>query len=477
MKENKSGKLSRRDFLRLAGLTGGTLLAGGLAGCGGAAAPTAPAPTTAPQAPAATVQPTSAPAVVQPTGTVKFWHVWGGDRQPIMEGIIADFHKEFPDIKVEHTVLSQQGLYEKYLTAIAGGDTPEVMMIHSRQMPSFADKDSLIPVEDLLARDQIVMGETFYPADVRHHTWQGTQIGMPQTSSGAWYLLFWNKAHFREAGLDPEKPPRTWSEFVEHARALTKKSGDTIERVGALFWYLDNNHWQQYTFNNNGRLYSDDSREVLYDSKEALEALIFEKETMDELYGGYEKVRSFATQPGAGGGEANQSFFNNQLSMHINGQWHFLQLSSEAPDLEYGVTTFPYNDKNPDARSVQFSDGGWGFYIPKGARNVDGAWEWIKYSTMGPGQLQFFQAQGRPTVVPEFNQDPKYLEINPHWPVLQEALDNTVFSPVNPEYPQARKIIDQFTEEALVGKRTPEDAVKWGKEQVQKLYDEYFASS
>src|SRR5690606_2811900 len=125
-----------------------------------------------------------------------------------------------------------------------------------------------------------------------HHIWQDTQIGMPQTSSGAWYLLFWNKAHFREVGLDPEKPPTTWSEFVEYAEALTKKSGDTIERVGALFWYLDNNHWQQYTFNNNGRLYSDDARQVLYDSDAALEALIFEKETMDRLYGGYEKVRA-----------------------------------------------------------------------------------------------------------------------------------------------------------------------------------------
>ncbi|HBY97919.1 MAG TPA: hypothetical protein DEP84_28930, partial [Chloroflexi bacterium] len=429
----------------------------------------AAAPPTAAQA-----APTSAPAVVSAKGTVKFWHVWGGDRQPIMEKVIANFQQQNPDIKIEHTVLSQQGLYEKYLTAIAGGDPPEVMMIHSRQMPAFADKGSLNPVADLVTRDQLDLESIFYRADVRFHQWDGTQIGMPQTSSGGWYLLFWNKAHFKEAGLDPDTAPKTWSEYFDYAKALTKKSGDTIQRVGALFWYLDNNHWMEYTFANGGHLYSDDGKKVLYDSEAALAALQYEKESLDQLYGGYEKVRSFGTQPGAGGGEANQSFFNGQLSMHVNGQWHFLQLSKEAPDLDYGVGLFPYNDKNPDAKSLQFSDGGWGFYIPKGAKNVDAAWEWIKYTTMGEGQKDFFLAQGRPTVVPEFNQDPKYLEVNPHWPVLQEALNTTTFSPVNPEYPQARKIIDQFTEEALVGKRTPEDAVKWGTEQVQKIYDEYY---
>lgn len=37
-------------------------------------------------------------------------------------------------------------------------------------------------------------------------------------------VIYYNKEHFREAGLDPEKPPRTIEELDEYADKLTKKS-------------------------------------------------------------------------------------------------------------------------------------------------------------------------------------------------------------------------------------------------------------
>src|SRR5690606_26146924 len=45
-------------------------------------------------------------------------------------------------------------------------------------------------------------------------------------------LLFYNKDAFKEAGLDPEKPPATWDELEEYAEKLDIKDGDRYERVG-----------------------------------------------------------------------------------------------------------------------------------------------------------------------------------------------------------------------------------------------------
>lgn len=485
--------MTRRGFLRLGGLAAASI---GLVACGQAAAPAAPAKPAeskpAETKPAAPVAPTSAPAASKPAeaakpaaqqapataakGTVKVWHVWGGDRQPIFEKVLGDFHGKYPDIKVEHTVLSQQGMYEKYLTAIAGGDPPDVMMVHSREVPNFASKRGLMAVDDLVARDKLDLKGTFYAADLEPQYNDGKLYALPQAVAAGNYLIFWNKAHFREAGLDPEKGPKTWTEFAEASRKLTKKSGDSFDRIGSLYWYLGNNAWYQWAANNGGQVFSDDARKVQWDSKENLEALEWLVRNLDEEYGGYERIRSFATQPGPGGAEGNQSWFNGKISMHIIGIWHFLQLQAEAPQLEYGVGLFPFNDKNPAAKVVQFADGGWGYNIPRGAKNVDAAWEWIKYMTLGQGQLDFFKAQGRPSVVPKYNEDPEYTKANPSWPVVQEMLKSAVASPVTPVYAQVRKLSDQMVEEALVKKRTPADAVKWGTEEAQKLHDEYFKS-
>ncbi|MGH2533153.1 MAG: ABC transporter substrate-binding protein [Thermomicrobiales bacterium] len=415
-------------------------------------------------------------ASAQASGEVNFWHVWGGDREPIIEQVIADFHAANPDIQINHTVLSQQGMYEKYLTAIAGGDPPDVMMIHSREMPNFADKNSLMALDELVARDELDLAATFYAADVDSQYWNDELFALPLATTGANFLLFWNKDHFQEVGLDPETPPTTWTQFAEYAAQLTKKDGDDVERVGALFWYLDNNHWQAWSFLNSGTLFSDDAKQVLWSQEENTYALNWMKSNLDELYGGYDQIRAFATTPGAGGTEANQSWFAGQLSMHVIGVWHFLQLSTEAPDLNYSVANMPVNDQNPESELAGYADGAWGYNIPRGAQNVDAAWEWIKYTCLGEGQRTFFKAQGRPSVVPEYNEDPEYAEANPHWPVVQRALASAKNSPTTPVYPQVRSIMDQMVEEALVGVRSVEDALAWGTEEAQKLQDEFFAS-
>lgn len=51
--------------------------------------------------------------------------------------------------------------------------------------------------------------------------WNGHQYGIP-TKFDLW-LAFWNKNHFEEAGLDPEKPPTTWSELKNYAAKLDTK--------------------------------------------------------------------------------------------------------------------------------------------------------------------------------------------------------------------------------------------------------------
>ncbi len=406
-------------------------------------------------------------------GTVKFWHVWGGDREPIMADVLANFAEQFPNITVEPTLLAQDGLQERYLTAIAGGDPPDVIMLHSRDLPNFASSGALHGVNDLIERDQIDLEATFYPAEVAVSTYDEQMYGLPLAVGGGNFVIYWNKDHFREAGLDPEQGPTSWSELVEFSRALTQGSDGEFERLGCLFtgpptprpsWFIE------WAFCNNGRLYSDDGREVLFGAPENVEALSWIVDNINELYGGWENIRGYLS--GSSGGEGNQAFFQGQTSIHLQGIYHFLQLEAEAPDLDYGVITPPANDANPDAVPRVYVDGTWNYVIPNGAENVDAGWELIKYTCMGDGQRDFFMPQGRPSVVPEYNEDPAYQAANEHWPVVMEALELSTASPVTEVYPQDMTILAQYVEEALLGQRTPEEALQAAQEEAQNVHDD-----
>src|SRR5262249_59312701 len=47
-------------------------------------------------------------------------------------------------------------------------------------------------------------------------------------------LLYYNADQFREAGLDPDRPPQTWDDLVAAAKKLTKREGDRVTRWGIL---------------------------------------------------------------------------------------------------------------------------------------------------------------------------------------------------------------------------------------------------
>jgi ABC-type glycerol-3-phosphate transport system substrate-binding protein len=100
------------------------------------------------------------PAEPEPV-TVKFWHVWGGARLEMIEAMIADFQALYPHITVEHTLLDQTDMVQKYLTAVASGDPPDVIMVHGANFfQSFADQGALMSLDDYIAADGMVLEDS-----------------------------------------------------------------------------------------------------------------------------------------------------------------------------------------------------------------------------------------------------------------------------------------------------------------------------
>src|SRR5438046_4234760 len=147
----------------------------------------------------------------------------GGPITKIVDGLAADFEKENPGIKVRPIYAgAYQEAITKALTAAKGGDAPTTAVLLSTDMYTLIDEDAVVPFDTYIKtpEDQAWV-KGFYSAFMENSQTGGKTWGIPFQRSTI--VLYWNKEMFKEAGLDPNKPPATWAEQVELAKKLTKR--------------------------------------------------------------------------------------------------------------------------------------------------------------------------------------------------------------------------------------------------------------
>jgi len=178
---------------------------------------------TAPTQPPATEEPSPTPVPVQEGVTkITFWHSMGGD---IGGKAIPQMANDFNVSQGKcYVVYTYQGTYDdslnKLKAGLQSGDTPSVIQLFDIATRLMVDLKVATPVQDYIDKENYDVSD-LEPNVLAYYTVDGKQYSMPFNSSTP--MLYYNKDMFRAAGLDPEKPPRTFDEFAEAARALTIK--------------------------------------------------------------------------------------------------------------------------------------------------------------------------------------------------------------------------------------------------------------
>ena len=95
-------------------------------------------------------------------------------------------------------------------------------MLLSTDMFTLIDEDAIVPIDAVAtsAEDRTWL-KSFFPAFMMNSQTGGKTWGVPFQRSTV--VLYWNKELFKEAGLDPNKPPATWAEMLAYAQKLTKR--------------------------------------------------------------------------------------------------------------------------------------------------------------------------------------------------------------------------------------------------------------
>ena len=150
----------------------------------------------------------------------------------IIDGYVQEWNKAHPQIQVEPVFAgSYTEAYAKTLAAIQAGTPPDVAMMLSQNLNDILGQNIVIPLDELIAADaaQVKMDD-FFPAFMLNSKQGGKVWSIPFQRSTP--VMYYNKEAFKEVGLDPNKPPQTWTEMVAAAKKLTKQEGGRTTRWG-----------------------------------------------------------------------------------------------------------------------------------------------------------------------------------------------------------------------------------------------------
>jgi sn-glycerol 3-phosphate transport system substrate-binding protein len=157
---------------------------------------------------------------------IHWWHAMTGANNEVVNKLAADFNAAQKDYKV---VATFKGGYPDTMNAgiaaFRAGNAPHIMQVFEVGTATMmAAKGAIKPVQELMKE----AGEKFDPKSYLpaitgyYSTAKGEMLSFPFNSSSA--VLWYNKDAFKKAGLDPNKPPKTWPEVFDYAKKL-KASG------------------------------------------------------------------------------------------------------------------------------------------------------------------------------------------------------------------------------------------------------------
>lgn len=435
--------------------------------------------------------------------------VWGQAITPNDKGLdalVRAFEAKYPDIHVRMLGMGAGAMNpQKLMTAIVGDVPPDLIKQDRFTISDWASRGAFRSLDDLVARDRGIdpstpTPEQYYPAPWSEATYNGQLYGIPIAADNR--VLFYNREVFREAaddlrkaGLDPDRPPRTWSELLKYSKAITKFNKDgSLQRAG--FMPNFGNSWLYlYAFQNNAFFLSPDGKTCTINSPEVVEALQFMVDGYD-LLGGAENARIFEQ---GFKGEADDAFLTGKVAMVINGDWMLSAYFTYAPNLDFGAAPAPVPDDRFYKRG-RFKDekhtfvtwsGGFAYAIPKGARNVEAAWKWIKFSSSLEGRMielrgqnEFEKSRGRrfiPRVSAHIETNERQLKefangTSSHDKALAVHIAMMPFAVTRPTTFAAQVLWDEHVraaDQAMRKYETPKEALDSAQKKVQRVLDEF----
>lgn len=255
------------------------------------------------------------------------------DGSTFMPRIVDAFNKNHAD-KIKLDIIPASEIIQKYGAAAAGGTAPDALSLDLVYTPSFAASGQLEDITDLA--NALPYLASLSQAHVKIGTYKGRIYGLPFSAEGS--VLLWNKALFRQAGLDPEKGPATWADIAADAAKVNALGGDirgfyfSGSCAGCMAFTLTPLVWAS-----GGQVLNEDGSKATLDSPELRGALAL-----------YRDLVAKGMVPAGAQTDTGANFFaafaGGKVGMAPLGAFAIGALNTQYAQIDYGVTYLPGKD-------------------------------------------------------------------------------------------------------------------------------------
>ncbi|CAM4473247.1 ABC transporter substrate-binding protein [Paenibacillus tarimensis] len=387
---------------------------------------------------------------------VVWWHSMGGELGKVVTKLVADFNASQSDVVVEEIY---QGTYDESLNkmkASLGSDSgPTMIQVYEIGSRFMIDSKAITPVQNFIDAEGYDLSQ-LEENIINYYTFDGKLNSMPFNTSNP--ILYYNKTMFKEAGLDPENPPKTFEEVKTAAEALSK-NGKTGASFAIYGWFMEQffaNQGAEYVNNGNGR--TEPATESVLNTEAGVKTLTWWKDLVDN---------KLAMNLGRKTDETKKAFAAGQIAMTLDSTASLRGIvDGVGGAFEVGTAFLP---KPADAPEGGVIVGGASLWVlnNKSDEEQKAAWEFIKYMAKPETQAQWHINTGYFPITKKAYDEAVVKENMEKYPQFQTAVDQlhataaskATQGAVMGVFPEARQIVEDAIEQALTGQKDPQKAL------------------
>ena len=386
----------------------------------------------------------------------------GGPLTKVVDGIVGDFMRQNPDVKVKAIYAGNYNDARiKALAAMKSGQPAQLSVMFSIDIYELIEQDAIVAFDDVVeTAEEKAWLDSFYPTLMENGRTAGKTWGIPFQRSTI--VMYYNKDAFRAAGLDPEKPPATWDELTVMGKKLTQSDGSQwgamIPSTGYPYWMFGALAMQngQVLMNSNGDT-------TYFDHPAVVGALQFWKDLGEK-----HRIMPRGTIEW---GTLRQNFLEGKTAI----MWHStgnLTAVKKNATFDFGVAMLPASKRRGTPT------GGGNFYIFKKTNPAErkAAMRLIKFMTNPENAAEWSMQTGYMGVSPAAYETEKlkaYVKDFPYAAVARDQLQYATAELSTYQTGRVRKGLDDAIQAALTGSKTPGAALKEAQMQADRLLKQY----
>lgn len=376
--------------------------------------------------------------------TITVWHYWDGANADAFDDAVSRYESAHPDVHISAVNVPGGELLTKLQTAATTDQLPTVAITDLVWVPQLARTGKLVDLSAALKESGL--DSDVYPSMLSFGASGSQQLSLPVSSNTLGYM--YNTQLYSQAGLDPEKPPTTWSELTAAADTIKAQTGlpgyEIFTQPGdngeGVTWNFQVNLWQA-----GGEFLNADNTKAAFNSAAGKKALQFWVDLIGKHgaplgpWGAFEKGQAASAQEGS----------------WMVGIW-----ATDAP-IEFATAVLPIPDDGEQATNM----GGEQAMVFSTATSAQqaAAIDFLTWFDGAENVTTWCQATGMLPVVKSVAESDAYRSwVSGNAPSLQPFIDLLPYAharPNSPVYPKVSFAFAKQVEQALNGNKTVDQAL------------------